>query len=189
MKYSMCEWYEPNLAWLGRIKPEIPIQFLLSVHVLLGEQKQRAPSLLNTHLQAFAHTHLRTLLPLLNVEADMYCLWLLGKWSEKQVWGCGFRLRVSEWRDPEASGVWYYPAASCPIGLGQGMGMGGGGDGLSLREEGGRPFKAKSHGTPWPKGSLRQESFTQPTAPTVLPSGPEPQPDPTVVCFTTLNRT
>lgn len=46
--------------------------------------------------------HLHTLLPQLNVWADMYCMWLSGKWSAKQVWGCGFRLRLLVWQDPEA---------------------------------------------------------------------------------------
>lgn len=97
----------------------------------------------------------------------MYCMWLLGKWSEKQVRGCGFRLRVSEWRDPEASGAWYYPGASCPTSLGQGMGTRG--DWWSSRGEGGRTFKAKGQDTLCPTGSPRQDCVTQPTAPTLLP--------------------
>lgn len=95
-----------------------------------------------------------------NVWADMYCMWLLGKWSEKQVWGCGFRLRVSEWRDPEANGAWNYLGASCPSGSGQGAGKGRGI--WCLRGKGGKTFKANGQKTLCPTGSPRQEAQTQP---------------------------
>lgn len=52
--------------------------------------------------------------------------------------GCGFRLRVSEWRDAEAGGARYYPAASCPYWPGTGAVDGTAGRGLWMELERGR---------------------------------------------------
>lgn len=81
--------------------------------------------------------------------------------------GCGFQ--SDEIQKPAALGITLVLPA--PLAWGRGWGWG---DGWSLREEGGRPFKAKGHDTPCPTESPRQEALTQPTAPTLLPSGPEP---------------
>lgn len=62
--------------------------------------------------------HLKSLWPLSNMELDLYCMWLSGKWSEKQDWDLGFKLWVSEWQDPEAdAGAVLCPRASCPTAL------------------------------------------------------------------------
>lgn len=84
---------------------------------------------------------------------------------------------VAEWWDPEACGAW-------PSGLWvQGMW-----EVQRWERKDGRPLEAKDWDTTCPTRSLWQEALAQPTAPTLLLLSPEPQPDPTAVCFTTLNH-
>lgn len=95
--------------------------------------------------------------------------------------GCGFQ--SDEIQKPVALGIALVLPA--PPAWGRDWGWGGG---WSLRGEGKRTFKANGQDTPCPTGSSWPEAVTQPDAPTLLPSGPEPQPEPAVVCFTTLNH-
>lgn len=125
MKYSTSV-YKPNLAWLGRIKPEISMKFLLSMYVLPGEQKQRAPSLLNTHAQAHAHTHLHTPLPLERVSRHVLHV-IVGEMEWKT--GLGLWVQVAGFRVTRSRSQrrLVLPWCFLPHRLGAGDGDGGGG--------------------------------------------------------------
>lgn len=100
--------------------------------------------------------------------ADVYRLWLSGKWSAKQDWACGFWLRLLVWQDPEAKGALtrYFlpnvPPTHVPpptsLGVAKRVGEGHGAIGCGY---------TRPHKTPWAKGTV-----TQPIDPALPPSRP-----------------
>lgn len=156
------------------------MKFLHSVNVLPAEQKQRAPSLLNTH--AFAYT-----------PASVECVRrrvlhvIVGEMEWKT--GLGFGVQVAGFRVTRSRSRWRLVLPRCflPHQPRSRRGDGGGWTRLERVRWGGH-LKQRVSTTPCPTGSPQQEAVTQPIAPTLLPSRPEPQPDPTAVSFTTLNH-
>lgn len=165
MKYSTSV-YKSNLAWLCRIKPEISMKFLLNMYVQPGEQKQRASSPLHTHSQARAHTHIYIHFCLCWTCNQTYIAcdcWGNEVKNRSGVAGSGCGFQSDEIQKPAALGI--TPVLPAPLAWGRGWG----GCVEQLTEGGGRPLNAKSHDTPCPIGSSRQEALTQPTAPTLIP--------------------
>lgn len=144
---------------------------LLSVQVLSGEKKQRAPSPLHSHA---AHIYIY---PCLCSTCKQTCIacdcWGNGVKNRSGVAGSGCGFRSDEIQKPAAFGI--TPVLPVPLAWRPGGKRGSGGKWM------------ESYNAPCPTGS---SASTQPAAPTlhILPVGPEPQPDPTAVCFTTLNH-
>lgn len=170
----MCA-YKPNLAWLGRIKPEISMKFLLGMYVL-----PEGPISLK-HTATCTHTFTCTPASVESVSRHVLHV-IVGEMEWKTgpgVVGSGCGFQSDEIQKPAALGITLVLPA--PLAWGRGWGLGGG---AWERKVGGHlEPRAMIHPAP-----QDPPSATQPTAPTLLPPGPEPQPDPTVVCFTTLNH-